>query len=342
MLYQLAALPQTIVDQDATSSSNSHTTQETQTPIIFYDAEEENHDIKVTHMGNDPYFGIPIPEVTSDPSSSSDVNVRHLWPPNHQVFCSTIAKWTKDHPLSIYSEVWEIVPPPDKAFVITLKWIYKVKLDELGDADHAGCQDTRRNTSGSIQVLVLLIPMLSKPARGKGVDVYLIVFLAFFEFDAMYFHNLGKKVESKTLKSAWTEKDHIDNPLERKKLMRLSKVCLWERFPKNSKKFPSTSDTEERLSRNDEVFKVKELSERCNNTALHINKIKKSYEQVGPESRKIQDAKFQEGRRDNAWSMILQEAQDHNVKYKYQGTCSIQKSMIHYNNILKRKSRVRA
>ncbi|GJW41123.1 retrovirus-related pol polyprotein from transposon TNT 1-94 [Tanacetum coccineum] len=31
-------------------------------------------------------------------------------------------------------EVWELVPPPDKAFVISLKWIYKVKLDELGVA----------------------------------------------------------------------------------------------------------------------------------------------------------------------------------------------------------------
>ncbi|GJY17806.1 hypothetical protein Tco_0389297 [Tanacetum coccineum] len=29
-------------------------------------------------------------------------------------------------------EVWELVPLPDKAFIITLKWIYKVKLDELG------------------------------------------------------------------------------------------------------------------------------------------------------------------------------------------------------------------
>ncbi|GKD07994.1 reverse transcriptase domain-containing protein [Tanacetum coccineum] len=28
--------------------------------------------------------------------------------------------------------VWELVPPPDKVMVITLKWIYKVKLDELG------------------------------------------------------------------------------------------------------------------------------------------------------------------------------------------------------------------
>nr|GEV77656.1 hypothetical protein [Tanacetum cinerariifolium] len=29
-------------------------------------------------------------------------------------------------------EVWELVPRPDKAMQITLKWIYKVKLDELG------------------------------------------------------------------------------------------------------------------------------------------------------------------------------------------------------------------
>nr|GEY46501.1 retrovirus-related Pol polyprotein from transposon TNT 1-94 [Tanacetum cinerariifolium] len=29
-------------------------------------------------------------------------------------------------------EVWELVPRPDKVMMITLKWIYKVKLDELG------------------------------------------------------------------------------------------------------------------------------------------------------------------------------------------------------------------
>ncbi|GJW28093.1 retrovirus-related pol polyprotein from transposon TNT 1-94 [Tanacetum coccineum] len=29
-------------------------------------------------------------------------------------------------------KVWKLVPPPDKVMVITLKWIYKVKLDELG------------------------------------------------------------------------------------------------------------------------------------------------------------------------------------------------------------------
>nr|GEV42212.1 retrovirus-related Pol polyprotein from transposon TNT 1-94 [Tanacetum cinerariifolium] len=29
-------------------------------------------------------------------------------------------------------EVWELVPRPDKVMVITLRWIYKVKLDEMG------------------------------------------------------------------------------------------------------------------------------------------------------------------------------------------------------------------
>ncbi|GJY69980.1 retrovirus-related pol polyprotein from transposon TNT 1-94 [Tanacetum coccineum] len=31
-------------------------------------------------------------------------------------------------------EVWELVPRPNKVIVITLKWIYKVKLDELGES----------------------------------------------------------------------------------------------------------------------------------------------------------------------------------------------------------------
>ncbi|GJU45934.1 hypothetical protein Tco_1203200 [Tanacetum coccineum] len=35
-------------------------------------------------------------------------------------------------------KVRELVPPPDKAFVISLKWIYKFKLDELGDGSLNG------------------------------------------------------------------------------------------------------------------------------------------------------------------------------------------------------------
>ncbi|GKB23706.1 retrovirus-related pol polyprotein from transposon TNT 1-94 [Tanacetum coccineum] len=177
----------TTVDQDAPIPSNSSTQQETQSPIFSHDVEEDNHDIEVAHMSNDPYFGIPIPEGTSDQSASS-VIIHTIVPPDHHV-SEHNNKWTKDHPLEniigaldrpvstrlqlheqalfcYYDafltsvepknykealtqacwieamqeelheferlEVWELVPPPDKAFVISLKWIYKVKLDELG------------------------------------------------------------------------------------------------------------------------------------------------------------------------------------------------------------------
>ncbi|GJU29380.1 retrovirus-related pol polyprotein from transposon TNT 1-94, partial [Tanacetum coccineum] len=175
------------VDQDAPSPSNSQTTPETQPLVIPNDVEEYNHDIEVAHMGNDPYFGILIPEVPSDQSSSSD-SIHTIVHPDHQIFEHN-SKWTKDHPLEniigeldrpvstrlqlheqalfcyydafltavepkTYKdaltqscwieamqeelndferlEVWELVPRPDKVMVITLKWIYKVKLDELG------------------------------------------------------------------------------------------------------------------------------------------------------------------------------------------------------------------
>ncbi|GJY38381.1 hypothetical protein Tco_0424745, partial [Tanacetum coccineum] len=47
----------TTVDQDAPSPSSSQTTPKTQPPVIPNDIEEDNHDIKVAYMGNDPYFG---------------------------------------------------------------------------------------------------------------------------------------------------------------------------------------------------------------------------------------------------------------------------------------------
>ncbi|GJY07173.1 retrovirus-related pol polyprotein from transposon TNT 1-94 [Tanacetum coccineum] len=111
----------TNVDKDAPSPSNSQKTPETQPLIIPNDVEEDNHDIEVAHMGNDPYFGIPILEVHSDQSSSSDI-------------IHTSIKSMKEE-LNEFERLglWELVPRPDKVMVITLKWIYKVKLDELGE-----------------------------------------------------------------------------------------------------------------------------------------------------------------------------------------------------------------
>nr|GEZ12276.1 hypothetical protein [Tanacetum cinerariifolium] len=177
----------TTVDQDAPSPSKSHTTTETQSLVIPQDVKEDNLDIKVAHMGNDPLFGVPIPEVTSAQSSST-ASPHSIVQPNHPIPQHN-NKWTKDHPLqniigqlsrpvstrlqlheqalfcyydafltsvepktykkaltqSCWIEamqeelneferlkVWELVPRPDKVMVITLKWIYKVKLNELG------------------------------------------------------------------------------------------------------------------------------------------------------------------------------------------------------------------
>ncbi|GJU32809.1 retrovirus-related pol polyprotein from transposon TNT 1-94 [Tanacetum coccineum] len=155
----------TIIDQDAPSPSNSQTTSEIQSPIIPNDVEEENHDLDVAHMNNDPFFAILIPENNFKASSSDDhpleniigelkrpVSTR-LQLHEQALFCYydafltsvepknykdalTQACWIEAMQEELHEferlEVWELVPRPDKVMVITLKWIYKVKLDELG------------------------------------------------------------------------------------------------------------------------------------------------------------------------------------------------------------------
>nr|GFB05594.1 integrase, catalytic region, zinc finger, CCHC-type, peptidase aspartic, catalytic [Tanacetum cinerariifolium] len=73
------------------------TTPETKSSVIPQDVEEDNHDIEVEHMGNDPLFGVPILEVTYVQSSST-VSPHTIVQPDHQIL-QHISKWTKDHPL---------------------------------------------------------------------------------------------------------------------------------------------------------------------------------------------------------------------------------------------------
>nr|GFB45455.1 hypothetical protein [Tanacetum cinerariifolium] len=87
----------TTVDQDAPSPSKSQTTPETQSSVIPQDVEEDIHDIEVAYLGNDPLFGVPIPEVTSTQSSST-VSPHIIVQSNHQISQHN-SKWTKDHPL---------------------------------------------------------------------------------------------------------------------------------------------------------------------------------------------------------------------------------------------------
>nr|GEX71549.1 hypothetical protein [Tanacetum cinerariifolium] len=88
----------TTVDQDAPSPSKSQTIPKTQSPVIPQDDEEDIHDIEVAYMGNDPLFGMPIPEDASNQSSSM-VSPHTIMQPNHQIPQHN-SKWTKDHPLN--------------------------------------------------------------------------------------------------------------------------------------------------------------------------------------------------------------------------------------------------
>nr|GFA89004.1 hypothetical protein [Tanacetum cinerariifolium] len=88
----------TTIDQDAPFLSKTHTTTAIQSSIIPQDVGDDNLDMEVAHMGNDPLLGVPIPEVTSAQSSStasphSIVQTNHPMPHHNR-------KWTKDHPLN--------------------------------------------------------------------------------------------------------------------------------------------------------------------------------------------------------------------------------------------------
>nr|GEV92611.1 retrovirus-related Pol polyprotein from transposon TNT 1-94 [Tanacetum cinerariifolium] len=126
----------TTVDQDAPSPSKSQTTLETQPPVIPHDVEEDNHDIKVAHMGNDLFFVSTRLQLhkqalfcyyndfltSIEPKTYKDALTQSCW-------IEAIQEELNEFE---HLEVWELIPQPDKVMVITLKWIYKVKLDELG------------------------------------------------------------------------------------------------------------------------------------------------------------------------------------------------------------------
>nr|GEX22276.1 hypothetical protein [Tanacetum cinerariifolium] len=187
-------------------------------PIIPQDVKEDNLDIKVAHIRNDPLFGVPIPEVTSAQSSST-VSPHKVVQPDHSIPQHN-SKWTKDHPLNniigqlsrpfftqlqlheqalfcYYDAFLTFVEPktykealtqscwieamqeelkswyqarPTKKHVHVVKRIFRylrgtvnrglwypkdssIALTAFADADHAGYQDTRRSTSGSVQFL---------------------------------------------------------------------------------------------------------------------------------------------------------------------------------------------
>ncbi|GJW43474.1 retrovirus-related pol polyprotein from transposon TNT 1-94 [Tanacetum coccineum] len=121
----------TLVDQDAPSPSTSQTPQESQSQVASPSVVEEFHDIEVAHLDNDPFFGGLIPELNSKESS-----LRDFIPTNNYKEALKESYWIEAMQEELndfeHLEVWELVPRPDRVMIITLKWIFKVKLDELG------------------------------------------------------------------------------------------------------------------------------------------------------------------------------------------------------------------
>nr|GFA44265.1 retrovirus-related Pol polyprotein from transposon TNT 1-94 [Tanacetum cinerariifolium] len=68
----LTSLPSsTTVDQDAPSPSKTHTTIEIQSSVIPQDVGDDNLDMEVAHIGNDPLFGVPIPKTYKEALTQS-------------------------------------------------------------------------------------------------------------------------------------------------------------------------------------------------------------------------------------------------------------------------------
>nr|GEY02930.1 copia protein [Tanacetum cinerariifolium] len=154
----------TTFDQDAPSTSISLSSSNKQSRVLHQGVAagptiEDTQLTQVTpHSSANPFAEEP----SFTQSSTGDVSVAEPnqvnQPPDH------LKKWTKDHPFdnvvgnpsrSIFKttitkdcwfeaiqeeihefdrlKVWLLVPKPNHAMIITLKWIYKVKLDEYGD-----------------------------------------------------------------------------------------------------------------------------------------------------------------------------------------------------------------
>nr|GFC29329.1 retrovirus-related Pol polyprotein from transposon TNT 1-94 [Tanacetum cinerariifolium] len=66
--------------------------------IILQDVGNDNLDMEVAHIGNDPLLGVPIPEVSSEQSSST-ASPQSIVQPNDPMTHHN-SKWTKDYPLN--------------------------------------------------------------------------------------------------------------------------------------------------------------------------------------------------------------------------------------------------
>ncbi|GKB28011.1 retrovirus-related pol polyprotein from transposon TNT 1-94, partial [Tanacetum coccineum] len=141
-------------DHNAPSGSLSPSSSVHQSSSVHHGVATEHH-FEVNPFAateHEPFVNVFAPDPNSEASSSRTLMIttpnQSTQPHEH------IRKWTDSHPLDniignpsrpvsarkqlATDALWcfynsELVPPPDCAMIIALKWIYKVKLDEYGD-----------------------------------------------------------------------------------------------------------------------------------------------------------------------------------------------------------------
>ncbi|GJW75300.1 hypothetical protein Tco_0134670 [Tanacetum coccineum] len=127
----------TSINQDAPFASNPSTQEQEQSPMISQGVEESS---KTSHFHDDPLHETLHEESTSQGSSSnvrpSHTSFKLLVEPKNFKEVTLESSWIDAMQEEIHEferlQVWELVPCPDFVMLIKLKWIYKVKKDELG------------------------------------------------------------------------------------------------------------------------------------------------------------------------------------------------------------------
>ncbi|GJZ69864.1 hypothetical protein Tco_0633414 [Tanacetum coccineum] len=158
----------TSIDQDAPFTCTIQTNQETPSPVIPLGVEEADHDIEVAHMDNNPNVDVLILEPSFTKSFTQVVipnNVHSInQPPKH------INKWTKDHPLD------NVIGDPSRLYSKDSC----IALTAFADVDHEGCQDTRKSTSESMQLLgYRLVSWSSKKQKSTTISSTEAEYIAF-------------------------------------------------------------------------------------------------------------------------------------------------------------------
>ncbi|GKD55931.1 retrovirus-related pol polyprotein from transposon TNT 1-94, partial [Tanacetum coccineum] len=160
----------TSVDQDAPSPSTLQTPQESPSHVIPPRAEEADHDIKVAHMDNNPHFDRENPNHVYKLKKAlyGLKQAPRAWYDLLSLFLLSqkFSKRTVDPTLFIRREGKDIllvqIHVDDIIYASTKPDLY---------ADHAGFQDTRRSTSGSMQLLgYRLVSWSSKKQKSIAIS----------------------------------------------------------------------------------------------------------------------------------------------------------------------------